>query len=369
MRLALVFAALALALPVAAADPHPMSSGATPAPTTDAQVAMSAETLAIAIDQRAASVKAAVTLANPGAATKLVVGFPCAVGDDAGAIDVPCKIPLTVTVGGKRVNATKRKTSKSVHHWTWPMKLGAGASVELVVSYRAPLVNERYTVPAYGMGLFTYRLTTGARWAGPIGTLRITVDHMHDALLFVAPAGGVRTPGRITWQLDGAEPTEEVILIPAPMAGNRLAQQIGGRTASRLPLTPPRLPALDVEARSRRSATATPEIGQWLPTITRVAGLAAPRGQADRRVDRRARGCDQRDAPGWRRGDRRDECLAWRPWIWRVGGGVHRRDHRRPGTSGDGGVVDLGTGCSRSTAAGDAGAGGAQTFAASRSGR
>ncbi|MBK7076907.1 MAG: hypothetical protein IPH44_31910 [Myxococcales bacterium] len=278
MRLALVLAALALAPSLTAADPHPMSSGATPAPTTDAQVAMSAETLAIAIDQRAATVKAAVTLANPGPATKLVVGFPCAVGGDAGAIDVPCKIPLTVTVGGKRVKATKRKTSKTVQHWTWPVKLAAGASVELVVSYRAPLVNERYEVPAYGMGLFTYRLTTGARWAGPIGTLRITVDHMHDALLFVAPAGGVRTPGRITWQLDGAEPTEEVILIPAPMAGNRLAQQIGGRTAAEAAA---RVAAgdyrrADVEAAIAALRAGDAELDQWLPTISRVAGLATP---------------------------------------------------------------------------------------------
>ncbi|MBK9032187.1 MAG: hypothetical protein IPL61_12860 [Myxococcales bacterium] len=65
MRLALVIAALLVAAPLAA-DPHPMSSRATPAPTTDAQVAMTAETLAIAIDQRAASVKATVTLANQG---------------------------------------------------------------------------------------------------------------------------------------------------------------------------------------------------------------------------------------------------------------------------------------------------------------
>ncbi len=278
MRFPFALAALALAAPVAVADPHPMSSGATPAPTTDAQVAMTAETLAIAIDQRAASVKAAVTLANQGPATKLVVGFPCAVGEAAGAIDVPCKVPLTVTVAGKRVKATKRKTSKAVHHWTWPMKVGAGASVELVVSYRAPLVNERYEVPAYGMGLFTYRLTTGARWAGPIGTLRITVDHMHDALLFVAPAGGVRTPGRITWQLDGAEPTEEVILIPAPMAGNRLAQQIGGRTAAEAAA---RVAAgdyrrADVEAAIAALRDSDAELDQWLSTITGVAGLATP---------------------------------------------------------------------------------------------
>lgn len=280
MRLALALAAISITLQASAtaADPHPMSSGATPAPTTDAQVAMSAETLTIAIDQRAAAVKAAVTLTNPGPTTRLVVGFPCAVGDDAGAIDVPCKVPLRVTVGGKRVKATKRKTGKAVQHWTWPMKLAAGASVEVIVSYRAPLINERYDVPAYGMGLFTYRLTTGARWAGPIGTLRITVDHLHDALLYVAPAGGVRTPGRITWQLDGVEPTEEVVLIPAPMAGNRLAQQIGGRTAAeaaaRIAAGDYRRADVDAAIAALRGSDA--ELERWLPTISRVAGLTTP---------------------------------------------------------------------------------------------
>ncbi|MBK9032188.1 MAG: hypothetical protein IPL61_12865 [Myxococcales bacterium] len=191
---------------------------------------------------------------------------------------MPCKIPLTVTVGGKRVKVTKRKTSATVRHWTWPIKLAAGASVDVVVSYRAPLVNDRYRVPAYGMGLFTYRLTTGARWAGPIGTLRITVDHMHDALLFVAPAGGTRTPGRITWQLDGVEPTEEVILIPHPMAGNRLAQQLGGKTAAEAGA---RIAAgdyarADVEAAIAALRDSDRELDDWLPTITSVAGLATP---------------------------------------------------------------------------------------------
>src|SRR5262245_55895966 len=99
-----VLAQIALIVPaVAAADHHPMSSGANTAPTTDAQVAMIADKLDIAIDASTASVSAAVTLENKGAATKLLVGFPCATGDAAGRIDVPCKTKLVVTVDGKKV--------------------------------------------------------------------------------------------------------------------------------------------------------------------------------------------------------------------------------------------------------------------------
>ena len=278
MRMSVVLAVLALTGSSALADPHPMSSGATPAPTVDTQVAMAEETLTIALDERTAAVEARVTLRNDGPATRLVVGFPCAVGDDAGAIDVPCKVPLTVTVGGKRVRAARPRGGTPVRHWTWPMKLAASQQVELVVRYRAPLVNERYGVPAYGMGLFTYRLTTGARWAGPIGRLHITVDHGHDALLFVSPAGGTRTPGRITWELTDVEPTEEVVLIPAPMEGNRLAAQLGARTvaARQARLAAGDYARADVEAAIAGLRAADGDLDRWLPLISRVAELPTP---------------------------------------------------------------------------------------------
>ena len=274
----LVVLALLLVPALALADPHPMAGGANPAPPTDAQVAMTAETLTIAVDLRTATVRAEVTLANQGPATRLIVGFPCATGPDAGQVDVPCATPLTVTANGKRLRATKKATGAKVHHWTWPMKLAAGAQVTLVVSYRAPLRNDRYRVPAYGMGLFTYRLTTGARWAGPIGALRITVDHMHDALVFVAPAGGQRAPGRITWTLDHHEPTEEVVLMPAPMAGNRLAAQIGGKTAAeaRARLAAGDYAKADVEAAVEALRRGGDEVDAWPSLISRLAGLPEP---------------------------------------------------------------------------------------------
>jgi hypothetical protein len=148
-------AVIALRTAIAAADPSPMSSGAIPAPTTETQVAMTAETLAIRVGLREAAVRAEITLANRGPATSLVVGFPCATGDKAGRIDVPCAVPLAVTVGGKRVRAALRKAATGPSHQVWTMALAEAAQVELVVAYRAPLINPNYRVPAFGMGLFT----------------------------------------------------------------------------------------------------------------------------------------------------------------------------------------------------------------------
>lgn len=272
----------------ASADPQPMTGGASPAPTDSADIAMIEEQLAITMDLRAAAVRAEITLENRGPATTLEVGFPCALGERAGAIDVPCKTPLAITVNGKRVAAKKRKQSPELANWVWPLALGDNARAKLVVSYRAPLRNDRYSIPAAGLGAFTYRLTTGARWAGPIGKLTITVDHLHEALLFVSPAGYQRIPGRLTWTLTDHEPTEEVVLLPHPMAGLDLARALGALEPKRRGKRTPteylraRLDAGDyaraeieaVAARLREHGSSFTE--DWLPTISRVAGIPAP---------------------------------------------------------------------------------------------
>jgi hypothetical protein len=229
MKAALAALGILAAVGTAAADPHPMATGANPAPTTDAQVAMKSETLTIDMAVASANVKAVITLENQGEATKLVVGFPCAYGDTAGQIDVPCKVPLKVTLRGKKIKATKKKASKTDGFWQWPMKLAAGEKVELVVSYKTPLYNDRYGVPAAGMGVFTYRLTTGARWAGPIGKLDITVNTLHDALIYISPAGYKREPTTITWSFTDYEPTEEIAIMPVPQVGLMLTE---GKTAA-----------------------------------------------------------------------------------------------------------------------------------------
>ena len=283
MRLSsLVICACLLRAALASADPHPMTSGATPAPTTDTQVAMTEETLTIAMDLRSAAVHAAVTLENRGAATRLQVGFPCATGEDAGSIDVPCKVPLTVTINGKKVAARKQKTGKAQQHWVWPLALDAGEKAALSVRYRAPLINDRYSVPASGMGSFTYRLTTGARWAGPIGKLQITVDHLHEPLLFVSPPGYQREPGRLTWTLADHEPGVEVILIPHPIAGGRLAQSLVGKGRGkgadtvRARLAAGDYAKADVDAALAHLRDAGDWGDGWLGTISRVGGFPTP---------------------------------------------------------------------------------------------
>ena len=254
-----------------------MSSGANPAPTTDAQVAMTAETLTIDMDPKAAAVRAAVTLVNQGAATKLVVGFPCSAGEDAGQIDVPCKVPLKITARGKAV-AAKLVKAKTGAHWEWLMQLSANEQVELVVAYKAPLVNDRYNPPAQGMGIFTYRLTTGARWAGKIKKLDITVNHMHEALIFVSPAGYKREPGRLTWSLTDYEPDEEVIVMPHPIVGFAVAGMMGAKTAADMQkkIEAGDFKKADVERVLESFKREGESLDQWLPMISRLGGVAAP---------------------------------------------------------------------------------------------
>jgi hypothetical protein len=268
---------LVLVPAVAVADPHPMSSGATPAPTTDTKVEMVDEVLTIDMDQSSAAVKAAVTLHDAGAATEMLVGFPCATGDEAGAIDVPCKTPVKVTVRGKAVRVDK-KTSGKESHWTWAMKFSAGETVPVVVEYRAPLVNPRYNVPVSGMGLFTYRLTTGARWAGPIKKLTITLNHMQEALIFVSPPGYQREPGRLTWTLTDYEPTEEIIVMPQPGPGLAFAMKIGAKTAAeaRAKLLAGDFAKADIERLVDDLHRNDSYIDDWLKTITRLGGVPAP---------------------------------------------------------------------------------------------
>ena len=274
----------ALLLPaVALADPHPMSSGANPAPTVDAQVAMTAETLTIDMDPKAAAVRAVITLANQGPATKLVVGFPCAQGEAGGQIDVPCKVRLEIKARGKAV-AAKLVKAKAGAHWEWPMQFAAAEQVELVVAYKAPLVNERYDPPAQGMGIFTYRLTTGARWANKIGKLDITVNHMHEALWFVSPAGYKREPGRLTWTLTDYEPTEEVIVMPEPELGDFLAEKTGAKTSAeaRAKLLAGDFAKADVDRMLVQLHRHDAYLPEWLKTITRLGGVPAPsRDDAD----------------------------------------------------------------------------------------
>jgi hypothetical protein len=186
---------------VAAADPAPMSAGGQPTPSTSGTVRLAREELTIDVDLKAAAVRALLFLENAGAAQALTLGFPC--GDAA----LSCRAKVTVTLDGKR--ASVRRKGK---YFLWPMKIAAGGKVAVEVRYRSPLVNGRYETPYYGMGALTYKLTTGAAWAGPIGELIMTVRVPTNAVLYVNPAGAVRTSGTVSWNLKDVEPQGDLAL-------------------------------------------------------------------------------------------------------------------------------------------------------------
>jgi hypothetical protein len=161
------------------------------------------------------------------------------------------------------------------------MKLAAGETVELIVSYKTPLYNDRYGVPAAGMGIFTYRLTTGARWAGPIGKLDITVNTLHDALLYIAPAGYKREATTITWSFTDYEPTEEVAIIPVPEVGLMLTQ---GKTAAesreRIKAGKYKKSTVENAIESLKRQGTESGASDWLALISKLGGVPAP--DADR---------------------------------------------------------------------------------------
>jgi hypothetical protein len=140
------------------------------------------------------------------------VGFPCEQGSDPKVAGLTCGTPIEVRIDGKRVRVKRDKS-----FYLWPMKFPAAQKVKLEVRYTTPLVNARYQPPLYGMGTLYYRLSTGARWQGPIGELNIAVSLPTDALIHIAPAGYTREKGRIVWKLTAYEPVEDLAILLHPM--------------------------------------------------------------------------------------------------------------------------------------------------------
>ncbi len=201
----------------AAADPAPMSAGRQPAPVKSSTIRIAREVLTIDLDRKASSVKAILELENGGPATRLDVGFPCDPRLDETVSGLECKTRLDVRIDGK-----KQKARRKGKHWVWPMRFAEGQKVVLEVAYRSPLRNDRYENPYAGMGALTYRLLTGATWAGPIGELEMTVNLPTDTIAWIAPAGYTRERGRVTWKLASYEPTSDLaIFFPARIIGLR----------------------------------------------------------------------------------------------------------------------------------------------------
>ena len=219
------------ALPVAShADPVPMSAGHLPMPREGTQVGILRENLSIDVRFDAMAVVAKLVLENRGAATTLPVGFPCYTHLDEDVVGLRCETELRVEVKGEPLKPEKQPTSEDEHHWLWSIDFAPEERIEVVVRYTEPMVNERYSLPIKGMGALTYRLSTGAAWDGPIGTLDMRISLPVETITFIAPAGYEREAGFITWKLRDFEPTGDLVVTLAPYETTTYVEAFGAKT-------------------------------------------------------------------------------------------------------------------------------------------
>ncbi len=230
------------------------------APHGPVAIAVTREDLSIDAGLDYAEVRAVLHLENRGPARDLLVGFPCARGERAGVVGLDCATPIRVTVAGRAL-AVKRVVAGQGGEWTWPMQLAAGARPQIEVRYRARLANDRYPHGAFGMLALHYRLTTGAEWLGPIEQLTMTVHTPSDAIALVGPAGYVRSPHEIRWNLKDYEPTRDVSVVFVPFVLERLAKLENQLRSRDLPTREAaRLAIVDLAGRLPGYAREMPEV-------------------------------------------------------------------------------------------------------------
>jgi hypothetical protein len=202
------------------ADPVPMSAGLVPVPQESTEVALVSEDLSVDVHFSSMDVVAKIVLENRGKAASLQVGFPCLPSTgpetDPETVGLSCDTKIAVKVDGVAQKLTRKKTSPEEHHWVWPMRFEPAKPVALEVRYTQRMVNERYGIPVQGMGALTYRLSTGARWAGPIQRLDMEVRLPVETVLYATPPGFTREPGRIRWSLASFDPKGDLAILFAP---------------------------------------------------------------------------------------------------------------------------------------------------------
>lgn len=216
------------------ADPFPMSAGTAPRPLKELSVAIEKEDLVIQITLEKMRVAAQLQLHNRGEKpSQFDVGFPCNPQWQEGVVGLSCAIKPTVKVAGKPVPTTLRQ-KPGASQWVWAMRFRPDERVHIEVSYVVPIKNSRYSTPFFGANAFYYQLTTGARWAGPIGALNIEVTLPVETVLQISPRGYVRMAGKIRWSLQDYLPTEDVIIRVEPMDTMRYLELHHARSSSAL---------------------------------------------------------------------------------------------------------------------------------------
>ncbi|MEW5934627.1 MAG: hypothetical protein AB1816_13715, partial [Bacillota bacterium] len=128
----------------------------------------------------------------------LDVGFP---------VDPAWASELEVRVDGRKQEWTWSGDGK----WAvWRMEFRPGTAVDLSVRYQ-----ELFGLESPGSPLrFSYVLSTGAAWQGPIGRVRLEVatsgSVTKDDVLYALPEGYRLVDGKLVWDMRHVEPSEDV---------------------------------------------------------------------------------------------------------------------------------------------------------------
>ncbi|MCJ7821780.1 MAG: DUF4424 domain-containing protein [Armatimonadetes bacterium] len=199
----LPFVALLLlaALPAPAhADGEPAAwVGRTLRPVDSTSIRMVRERVVIALSPNRARVAATFIFRNEGPECEQIIAFPADAARD-----------FRAWVDGAQVEGgTQSPSFERLYSWTASFPANGEREGRVAYQARRDASREGSLVDTH----FTYILTTGRRWKGPIGSAEIVLnlrDIQHHQILDLHPAGHTRTPSGYRWLLRNVEPDQDV---------------------------------------------------------------------------------------------------------------------------------------------------------------
>lgn len=191
--------------PIALADGEPAAwVGRTLRPVDSDSIRMVRERVVIDLSPNRARVTATFIFRNEGPECEQIIAFP------AGERGLVTTRDFRAWVDGAQVEVGTQSPSFE-HLYYWTASFPANGEREVRVAYQT----RRDT--SIGGSLadthFTYILTTGRRWKGPIGSAEIVLnlrDIQHHQILDLQPAGHTRTPSGYRWLRRDVEPEQDV---------------------------------------------------------------------------------------------------------------------------------------------------------------
>jgi hypothetical protein len=205
-----------VALPYMSWADEPLRSvGKTIMPHGDVTVRLAAEEVRIVIGEETARLSCAYYLMNEGDADSVVAGFPRGWEGDIEDFQAYADgYELETSTPAEQPVSMSRTDPQSVPQWwklfTVPLNRDS-LVVEVFTDYSTRLLSDgNLSIEDLS---FTYVMTTGAAWEGPIENSRVAVyldDIDADRITRISPEGYTRINNRITWVFSDFEPQENI---------------------------------------------------------------------------------------------------------------------------------------------------------------